>query len=406
MNFNPVIFSIPIFFTLIVLEIVYAVYKRPDYYKVADTISNINCGIGDQVIGMMSKVVTIGIYQYLFQNFAFFKFESNLVSFLLLFLLVDFLYYWKHRLSHEVNLLWLGHSIHHQSEEYNLSVALRQSWFDKFFSFPFYLPLALMGFDTQSFVIAVGFNLLYQFWVHTEVIDRLGFLESFLSTPSHHRVHHARNPEYIDKNHGGVFIIWDKLFGTFKQEVDTPVYGVTQPIQTWNAFEANVQPWVKIFNEASTYRRWKDKLLVWLKPPGWRPAELGGQLLVPSVSKTNYQKFSTTTPRLTTAYLVTTFILFLLGVAVFLNVYPKLSVMVQAVLSVLIFWNIINFGLLFEGKKIGYFSDLAKSIALLITATFLFSGAMQYVMGAIALFSVLAIMELYRRHQKQQYVAN
>ncbi len=405
MNFNPVIFSIPIFFTLIVLEIIYAVYKRPDYYKVADTISNINCGIGDQVIGMMTKVVTIGIYQYLFENYAWFHFESTLGSFLALFLLVDFLYYWKHRLSHEINLLWLGHSIHHQSEEYNLSVALRQSWFDKFFSFPFYLPLALMGFDTQSFVIAIGLNLLYQFWVHTEVIDRMGFLEYFLSTPSHHRVHHARNPEYIDKNHGGVFIIWDKLFGTFKQEVDTPVYGVTQPIRTWNAFDANVQPWIKIFHEVTTYHNWKDKLMVWLKPPGWRPAELGGQLHVPKVDKKHYHKFSTATPKLLTIYLVSTFVLFLLGVAIFLNVYPKLSLSIQASLSLIIFWNIINFGLLFEGKKTGYYSEFAKSVALVAISVFQMTGILQFVLSAVALLSMLTITGLYRHYQNNMYVA-
>lgn len=218
MNFNPVIFSIPIFITLILIEIIYAFIKRPSYYKAADTISNINCGIGDQVIGMMAKVFTIGIYQYLYEHYRIYTFESNLLNSIIIFILVDFFYYWKHRMSHEINILWLGHSIHHQSEEYNLSVALRQSWFDKFFSFPFYLPLAIIGFDTQSFVVAVGLNLLYQFWVHTEVIDRMGFLEYFMSTPSHHRVHHARNPEYIDKNHGGVFIIWDKFLELSKKK--------------------------------------------------------------------------------------------------------------------------------------------------------------------------------------------
>jgi len=394
MNFNPVIFSIPIFITLILIEIIYAFIKRPSYYKAADTISNINCGIGDQVIGMMAKVFTIGIYQYLYEHYRIYTFESNLLNSIVIFILVDFLYYWKHRMSHEINLLWLGHSIHHQSEEYNLSVALRQSWFDKFFSFPFYLPLAIIGFDTQSFVVAVGLNLLYQFWVHTEVIDRMGFLEYFMSTPSHHRVHHARNPEYIDKNHGGVFIIWDKFFGTFKKEIETPVYGVTQPINTWNAFYANFMPWLKIFNEVGKVNTFKDRLLVWVKPPGWRPDYLGGQMTVPIVDKKQYHKFSTTPPKIITYYLVQSFIVFLGVVAVFLTNYPKLGFEIQLSLSFLVFWYIINYGLLFENQKVGYLSEFFKLIGVILFSLFFLTDVIQlgFIIYAVVSIVLLAIM--------------
>lgn len=400
MNFNPVIFSIPIFITLILIEIIYSIIKRPNYYNPADTISNINCGIGDQVIGLMAKVFTIGIYQYLYEHFRIFNIESNLLNMSILFVLVDFLYYWKHRLSHEINILWLGHSIHHQSEEYNLSVALRQSWFDKFFSFPFYLPLAIIGFDTQSFVIIVGLNLLYQFWVHTELIDRMGFLETFLSTPSHHRVHHARNPEYIDRNHGGVFIIWDKIFGTFKKEEDTPVYGVTQPINSWNALYANFQPWVKIFQDTGNLMTYSDKIKLWLKPPGWRPDYLGGQLAVPVVDKVHYQKFNTKPSKSITYYLVQSFVVFLGVVAVFLTNYSKLDFNIQICLSFLVFWQIVNYGLLFENQKVGYISEILKLIFIILFSMFFLNGNFQIVFIIYSFVSIIIVGFLYSKFSK------
>jgi len=400
MNFNPVIFSIPIFITLILIEIIYSIIKRPNYYNPADTISNINCGIGDQVIGLMAKVFTIGIYQYLYEHFRIFNIESNLLNMSILFVLVDFLYYWKHRLSHEINILWLGHSIHHQSEEYNLSVALRQSWFDKFFSFPFYLPLAIIGFDTQSFVIIVGLNLLYQFWVHTELIDRMGFLETFLSTPSHHRVHHARNPEYIDRNHGGVFIIWDKIFGTFKKEEDTPVYGVTQPINSWNALYANFQPWVKIFKDSGNLMTYSDKVKLWLKPPGWRPDYLGGQLAVPVVDKVHYQKFNTKPSKSITYYLVQSFVVFLGVVAVFLTNYAKLDFNIQICLSFLVFWQIVNYGLLFENQKVGYISEILKLIFIILFSMFFLNGNLQFSFIIYSFVSIIIVGLLYSKFSK------
>jgi len=400
MNFNPVIFSIPIFITLILIEIIYSIIKRPNYYNPADTISNINCGIGDQVIGLMAKVFTIGIYQYLYEHFRIFNIESNLLNMSILFVLVDFLYYWKHRLSHEINILWLGHSIHHQSEEYNLSVALRQSWFDKFFSFPFYLPLAIIGFDTQSFVIIVGLNLLYQFWVHTELIDRMGFLETFLSTPSHHRVHHARNPEYIDRNHGGVFIIWDKIFGTFKKEEDTPVYGVTQPINSWNALYANFQPWVKIFQDTGNLMTYSDKIKLWFKPPGWRPDYLGGQLAVPVVDKVHYQKFNTKPSKSITYYLVQSFVVFLGVVAVFLTNYAKLDFNIQICLSFLVFWQIVNYGLLFENQKVGYISEILKLIFIILFSMFFLNGNLQFSFIIYSFVSIIIVGLLYSKFSK------
>jgi len=318
MDLSPVVLSIPIYILLIGFELIYTLLKKPDYYRLSDSVTNISCGIGDQIIGVFAKVITLGFYQYLFENFTFISFEPSIVSFIILFVAVDFIYYWVHRWSHEINFLWAGHVVHHQSEEYNLSVALRQSWFHKFFTFIFYLPLAFFGFDTLSFVWANGLNLLYQFWIHTEVVKKLGPFEYVLNTPSHHRVHHGRNPEYIDKNHGGVFIIWDRLFGTFAEENKTPVYGITTPLNSWNPVWANVSHWYAMYQEGKHFEKWMDKIRLFVKPPGWRPQYAGGTLQVPYVEKNKYRKFKTIAPRSVNFYIFSQYLITIAFTAFFL----------------------------------------------------------------------------------------
>ena len=176
------------------------------------------------------------------------------------FVLTDFAYYWAHRLSHEVNLLWIGHSVHHQSEDYNLGVALRQSVLQKVLLIWVYWPLAMLGFPPEMFLTSMAINLLYQFWIHTELIDRMGPLEWVLNTPSHHRVHHGRNPEYIDRNHAGVFIIWDRMFGTFQEEIVKPTYGVTRPTDSFNPVYAQWKPVADLWRDLRAIPGWLDRV--------------------------------------------------------------------------------------------------------------------------------------------------
>ncbi|MBT31731.1 MAG: sterol desaturase [Thalassobius sp.] len=368
MDLSPVVLSIPIYFLLIGLELIYTLVKRPDYYRMSDSVTNISCGIGDQIIGIFAKVITLGFYQYLYEYHAFLRFESSLLSFIILFIAVDFIYYWVHRWSHEVNFLWAGHVVHHQSEEYNLSVALRQSWFHKFFTFIFYLPLALFGFDTLSFVWANGLNLLYQFWIHTEVIKKLGPLEYILNTPSHHRVHHGRNPEYIDKNHGGVFIIWDRLFGTFEEEKEKPVYGITTPLTSWNPVWANVSHWYFMYKESKLFSTWQDKFRIFIKPPGWRPAYAGGQLKIPLVRRDNYRKFRTVAPKSLNFYIFFQYAITVAGTAFFLFNEALFSLEYKIAGALLIILAVMNFGFLFERKKRGLFLE---SIRLVLSCLFI-----------------------------------
>ena len=215
-------------------------FSHRKLYRLPDAIANLSCGITSQLSGLFMRVFAIGVYEVLYANFALFQLERNWIYWLTLFLLVDLAYYWAHRMSHEINLFWGGHVVHHQSEDYNLSVALRQSSFQVVWTFAFSLPLAFIGYNTLDFALIAALNTLYQFWIHTETINKMGWLEYVFNTPSHHRVHHGRNPKYIDKNHAGTLIIWDRLFGTFQQEEERPTYGIIKPIQSWNPVWANI----------------------------------------------------------------------------------------------------------------------------------------------------------------------
>ena len=181
----------------------------------------------------------------------------------------DFIYYWWHRLSHEINVLWAAHIVHHQSEEYNLAVALRQAWFTPLTGVPFYSVLAFLGVPPTVFFVSAAVSLLGQFWIHTELIPKLGPLEWFLNTPSHHRVHHATNPEYLDRNYGAILIVWDRLFGTFVSEQEPCVYGITKPFGSFNAIWANFHYFDEIAKLARSCTSWRDRSLAFFRRPGW-----------------------------------------------------------------------------------------------------------------------------------------
>ena len=289
MKFSYISLSIPIFFLLIGVELLVGYLKKEKLYRFNDALTNINLGTGSQIVGLMTKGILFLGYLYLYEHRVY-TFENVWWVWILLFLGVDFFYYWFHRLSHEINALWAAHIVHHQSEDYNLSVALRQSWFQGWFSWAFYLPLAVAGFDPIMFAAMNSFNTLYQFWIHTTTIKTLGPLEWIFNTPSHHRVHHGSNPKYIDKNHAGSLIIWDRIFGTFQKEEEEVVFGITKPLNSWNPIWANFHYWQELIELAKQAKGF-DKVLVFLKPPGWQPAYLGGFQAPQEIDKTTYRKY-------------------------------------------------------------------------------------------------------------------
>jgi sterol desaturase/sphingolipid hydroxylase (fatty acid hydroxylase superfamily) len=264
--------SIPAFFLLIFIELAVSRWKQRRLYRMADSIADLGCGVVQQITLIFSAALIGASYKYLYSNHRLMEIPmESIAAWVAVFFGVDFAYYWFHRLSHEVNFLWGAHVVHHQSEEYNLAVALRQAAFQPWFSWIFYLPMAVIGFPPIMFGTIAAFSTIYQFWIHTKLIGKLGPLEWFLNTPSHHRVHHGRNPEYIDRNHGATLIIWDRLFGTFEEEKAEVIYGVTEPVKSWNPVWVNFHYYRDLLRDTRGARSWGDKIKVWLKPPGWRP---------------------------------------------------------------------------------------------------------------------------------------
>ena len=346
-----IIYSIPAFFILMAIEIIIDKIKRTNYYRLNDTISNLNTGIVQQVTGVLLKLFNIGIYIWIYENYRLTTIPSTWYTWILLLIGVDFFYYWFHRLSHEISLLWGTHVVHHQSEEYNLSVALRQSATQVFGSFWFYLPLAFFGFSPITFIVVSQIQTLYQFWIHTRFINKMpAWFEFVFNTPSHHRVHHGVNPKYIDKNHGGTFIIFDRIFGTFQEEEEKVHYGITSPLNSWNVAVANFDYYAWIMRQLSKVKNLKDALLVMLKPPGWRPSYIG-EALTPKEIEPNRKLYDANAQPKVTVYIVVQFILLLAFASYFLFSVAQFSLPKQIVSILFIFISSVTIGTMFENKK-------------------------------------------------------
>ncbi len=270
----------PVFFLLIFIEFIVGLLRRRNTYRTNDAINSLSLGVLSQVSGVFMRLLRIGIYAWLVNHIALFTLPVDSpwvwISALLLY---DFCYYWLHRMGHEVNVLWAAHVVHHQSEDYNLSTALRQTSSGALLGWIFYTPMALLGYPVEVFAVVALVDLLYQFWVHTQQIGRLGWFDRVFVSPSNHRVHHAVNDIYLDKNYGGILILWDRLFGSFIEERDDEpiVYGTRSPLRSWNPIWANLDVYKAIWLDAWRAQHWRDKLRVWIARPGWHPADVAAK---------------------------------------------------------------------------------------------------------------------------------
>jgi alkylglycerol monooxygenase len=397
-NVNPIVLSIPIFFILIGVELLVERFTHQKLYRLPDAIANLSCGITSQLSGLFLKIFAIGVYQYLFEHFALFTLDRSFVYWIVLILLVDLAYYWAHRMSHEINLFWGGHVVHHQSEDYNLSVALRQSSLQVIWTFGFSLPIAFFGFRTIDFALIAAFNTLYQFWIHTETINKLPrWFEFIFNTPSHHRVHHGRDPKYIDKNHAGSLIIWDRMFGTFQAEEEKPTYGITKPINSWNAIWANMSHYAEMGKDMKRIPKWSDKIKYMFMKPGWLPEELGGYRPAPEVDKSSYRKYETPSPLSLNLYVLFQYILCLIGTSIFLfsqklpDGSDRFSLGENFFITALISIVVMNCGVLFEQRSWIRWAEWARIIvypALLSVLTFLNDWSIWFHALSIAYFIV------------------
>lgn len=369
-------YAIPVFFLLIGLELLLDKMRHTKNYRFNDAITNLSCGIGSQITGVFIKVLLFVGYIWLYENASIvtmphlggdWSVGMVILTGIALFIGVDFFYYWFHRLAHEISVLWGSHIVHHQSEEYNLTVALRQAWVQGAFSWVFYLPLAVLGFHPAMFFVINQFQTLYQFWIHTKHIDKLHpAFEYVFNTPSHHRVHHGVNPKYIDRNHGGTLIIFDRMFGTFQAEEEEVVYGITKQPQSWNPILVNFQYWAELFSDVGRASQWSDKWNMLVKAPGWKPDELGGVEQPREVTPQTFHKYDTDSPMGLNYYILFQYIVILGGTTGFLFTYSGMPVWMQVALGALVIWSLVDLGGLFESRRWAFPLELLR---LMVTAS-------------------------------------
>lgn len=268
---NLIHYAIPFFAITVIIEVILTVKVKLDEYEFKDAGTSILMGLGNVTIGLVTKVMILAIFMFIY------KYKLLTISFAwwswaILLFAEDFCYYWFHRISHESRFFWASHVVHHSSKKYNLSTALRQTWSGSFFTFIFWLPLIIIGFHPVMVMVQMSISLIYQYWIHTEMIDKMpNWFEAIFNTPSHHRVHHATNAQYLDRNHAGIFIIWDRLFNTFEPEIEKPVYGLVKNIETYNPIKIAFIEWFEMFKDFSTSKiSLKNRFLYLIKPPGWR----------------------------------------------------------------------------------------------------------------------------------------
>ena len=329
---NLILFAVPFFFLLIAIELVADRVRGVSTYRLADALNSLSAGVLSQASGLLSRAIAVLGYAFAYEHLHLLDLPQEPWVWLLAFVFYDFCYYWNHRIGHERNIFWAAHVVHHQSEDYNLSTALRQTSTGFLLSWIFYLPMAVAGVPPLVFVTVAALNLLYQFWVHTRHVPKLGWYEWFFVTPSNHRVHHAQNPLYMDRNYGGVFILWDRLFGTFQEELDKEpvVFGVSVPLRSWNPLWANLQFYVQLWRDALRAGSWWDRLRIWFMPTGWRPADVAARWPIDKPDLAGFRQFDVPLARGQKAYAALQFAGYVLGVSGLLAVAEEQSLGVLA----------------------------------------------------------------------------
>ncbi|MBK6665980.1 MAG: sterol desaturase family protein [Saprospiraceae bacterium] len=357
-------YAIPFFLILIALEYGASMLMHKQVNRLFDTISSLSSGITNVIKDVLGLSIVIISYGWLVNHLAIYHIQSTILTYVLAFIGIDFAGYWIHRWSHEINVFWNRHIIHHSSEEFNLSCALRQSVSEIFALFTFtYIPMAILGIPAQVVAVVAPIQLFAQFWYHTRLIHKMGWLEYILVTPSHHRVHHAINPEYMDKNYSQIFIIWDKLFGTFQPEKEEipAVYGVTRAVHTWNPWIINYQHLWLLISDAWRTKSWLDKLKIWVMPTGWRPADVSTSFPVPYTKEIYLRnKYDTIASPLFKVWAVGQLLITLLLMMFLFNNIGTIPFSSVLLYGLFLFVNIFAYTSLMDGNLIGIAAEVFK----------------------------------------------
>ncbi|MCB0577971.1 MAG: sterol desaturase family protein [Phaeodactylibacter sp.] len=363
-------YAIPFFMSLLLLEALAAWLKGEEVLRSMDTLSSLSSGLTNVIKDVLGLTVVVVSYGWFVDHVALLEIRPTWMAYTLAFIGLDFAGYWVHRLSHRVNIFWNRHIIHHSSEEYNLGCALRQS-ISGFISITvfFLVPIAFLGVPAEVVGVVAPLHLFAQYWYHTRLIGKMGFLEKIIVTPSHHRVHHAINPEYLDKNLSQIFIVWDKIFGTFQEELDEvpPVYGVTRPVRTWNPFLINFMHLWLLVKDAWRTKSWKDKLKIWFMPTGWRPADIAGKYPVPSIRNVyDFEKYAPTLSRKLQAWAWAQFVFTFMLMMYLFNNLADIGFQQALVYGAFLFLSIFSFTMLMDKNPHAWWVELSRSIAGLV----------------------------------------
>ncbi len=324
MDLSPsqvIVLATPAFLLLIAAEFAWGLRRGRNTYRLNDAINSISLGMLSQITAVLTRLLRIGIYTAVYSAMAPWPdhaFWTSPLGWLVALVFYDFCYYWLHRAGHEVAVFWAAHVVHHQSQDYNLSTALRQTSSGALLGWIFYLPMAVAGVPPLVFAVVALVDLLYQYWVHTQHVGRLGWFDRWFCSPSNHRVHHAVNDHYLDRNYGGILIIWDRLFGSFREEGETCVYGTRAPLDSWDPLWSNAEVYWALARDSWHAKSWADKLRVWIKPPGWRPPDVGARFPRPAFTLEGVRTYHPPMTRAMGWFAGVQFTLLLAGVGLFL----------------------------------------------------------------------------------------
>ena len=353
--------AVPFFMLALVMELIIDWRKGSGLYRSNDAINSLSAGILSTTIGYFTRFLPLIAWGFVLRNFALIDMQPEwfdlsargLLLWVVAALAWDFCYYWFHRFSHEISVLWAAHAVHHQSEDYNLSTALRQTSTGFLFGWIFYTPLFLIGFPLEVLITVNAINLIYQFWVHTQMVRRLGVLDRILVTPSNHRVHHAQNERYIDKNYGGMLILWDRFFGTFEDEAEEEpvVFGVRKPLANLNPFWANLQVYDYLLFDARKASRWRDKVAVWFRRTGWRPADVEARYPKRQTDFSQFKKFDPQIAPGQRHYVMAQFVIGLIGTLIIAELYVRKGTEAVLIPCILLWLQLYTVGLLNEGRS-------------------------------------------------------
>lgn len=408
--------AMPAFLLLVLGETLYGAWKGKQTVRNLDMISSLSSGITNVTKDVLGLSIAIISYGWLVDKLALVHVQNSILTYIIAFIALDFAGYWVHRLDHEYNFFWNAHIIHHSSEDFNLACALRQSISVVFRIFTiFLLPAALLGVPPMVIAVVAPLHLFAQFWYHTQHINRMGFLEKIIVTPSHHRVHHAINPEYLDKNYGQIFIFWDKWFGTYQEELadKPPVYGITRPVQTWNPIKINFMHLWLMIKDAWHTNSWNDKFRIWFMPTGWRPADVAEKFPVHKINDVYHmQKYDTkASPSLHVWSWVQITMTLLFISYLFGNIAPinALNASYIYVYGLFVFLSVYAYTELMDRNKYAIVWELIKNsfgIAILLQTGDWFgaaalSVAIKYIVAAYFIISTIITLWFVMKHAKE-----